>query len=99
MKILMHLLLISVVLLTGCSTINENFDCPAPKGGSCKRMDEIYDLINGSGKYTKPELSISSYVNEPGMMRIWVAPYEDLDGNYHPAKPIYSVLREELVNS
>ena len=84
-------LLISNVLLTGCSTLNESFDCPAPKGGSCKRMDEIYEDLNGNKAHRQETVGLQQ---EPGAMKVWIAPYQDDEGNYHPAKAIYSKLRE-----
>lgn len=76
---------------TGCSTLNENFDCPAPQGGSCKRMDEIYDELNGANKYKLRPVHIQK---DSGSMKVWVAPFKDTAGNYHPAKSIYSPLQE-----
>ena len=29
-----------------------------------------------------------------GVMRLWIAPYEDTDGNYHQANRVYSVVQE-----
>lgn len=65
---------LSFIVLTGCSTLNEHFDCPAPKGGSCKRMDEVYESINKEQQLAKPF-----------PMQVWVAPYKDEQGQYHPA--------------
>ena len=89
MKAILYCFLASSVLLTGCSTLNENFDCPAPQGGSCKRMDEIYDELNGTKRHQQEVVSLQK---APGSMKVWVAPYQDDEGNYHPAKAIYSTL-------
>lgn len=87
--------LLCTLILAGCSTLNENFDCPAPQGGSCKRMDEVYESINGAKQQPTPALSLNSYISkEQGAQRIWVAPYEDREGTYHPSKGIYSALRD-----
>lgn len=108
MKNLLGLLLLSSTCLTGCVTLNEDFDCPAAKGGSCKRMDQIYEEINGGEGGSKKLLSVAPTQNplviegrpgEPlrygeGVMRIWIAPHEDTDGNYHQANQVYSVVRE-----
>ena len=108
MKMLISALLLSCLTLTGCSTLNEEFDCPAPKGGSCKRMDQIYDMVNGENGVGQERLAVAPNKNplmvatgqgEPrrygeGVMRLWIAPYEDTDGNYHQANQIYSVVRE-----
>ncbi|MFA6302190.1 MAG: type IV conjugative transfer system lipoprotein TraV [Legionella sp.] len=104
MKILMTLLLLPSLVLTGCAKLNEDFDCPAPKGGSCKRMDQVYDMVNGKGKSlavtsNRNPLVIEGRPGQPlrygeGVMPLWVAPYEDTDGNYHQANRVYSVVKE-----
>lgn len=95
------------LLLSGCSTLNENFDCPAPQGGSCQRMDEVYKKING-GSHHETSLTVIPSNNplmikraqgsqsklSEGAMRIWIAPYQDTDGNYHPSNRLYSVVKE-----
>jgi conjugal transfer pilus assembly protein TraV len=96
------------VLLSGCANLNEDFDCPAPKGGSCKRMDQIYAEVNGNNLKSNKPLAVAPIHNplvldakaqdpiryKEGVVRIWIAPYEDTDGNYHQANQIYSVVKE-----
>lgn len=104
MKTLITLLLLPCVVLTGCAKLNEDFDCPAPSGGSCKRMDEVYDMVNGKGKSlavtpARNPLVMDGRPGHPvrygeGVMPLWIAPYEDTDGNYHQANRVYSVVKE-----
>ncbi len=108
MKKFMCVLALPILLLSACATLNEDFDCPAPKGGSCKRMDEIYDMVNGESGVGQKRLAIAAdrnpYAMEghpgaplrygEGVMRLWIAPFEDKDGNFHQANQIYSVVRE-----
>lgn len=108
MKILMSGLILSGVMLTGCTKLNSEFDCPAPNGGSCKRMDQVYDLVNGDGGVSGESLAVAPSRNplivegrpgDPlrygeGVMRVWVAPYEDVEGNYHQASQVYSVVQK-----
>lgn len=91
MKVLMPIILVSALGVTGCSTLNEEFDCPAPKGGTCKRMDEVYEAINGRHQFVKEAVPHK----EKGSSRIWVSPYEDINGNFHPGKAVYSNLQED----
>lgn len=108
MKMLMSVLLLSGVFLSGCSTLNDSFDCPAPKGGTCKRMDQVYDMVNGheslKASPRRNPLIIDGKNGAPrssreGVMRLWIAPYEDTDGNYHQANSVYTVVREERGNN
>jgi hypothetical protein len=39
------LLLLPLLILTGCKTYSRDFDCPDARGGSCKSMGEINSLI------------------------------------------------------
>lgn len=108
MKLLMSVLLVSGLCLSGCAKLNQDFDCPAPNGGSCKRMDQVYDMVNGDGGVgheplavvpNRNPLAVEGRPGEPlrygeGVMRLWIAPYEDTDGNYHQANQVYSIVRE-----
>lgn len=83
----MKRILIPVVLcipFTGCATLNENFDCPVPEGGSCKRMDQIYAEVNEN-----PSASVV-LSNNPENIRIWIAPYQDSEGNFHEATHMHA---------
>ncbi len=108
MKILMSGFILSCLMFTGCTKVNSEFDCPAPNGGSCKRMDQVYDLINGEGGVAQESLAVALNRNplvmegrpgDPlrygeGVMRVWIAPYEDTEGSYHQASQVYSVVQK-----
>lgn len=34
-----------------------------------------------------------------GLCRVWVAPYEDIEGNYHQASQVYSVVQKRALDS
>lgn len=96
MNSLIRVLLLSCVFLTGCTTLNDSFDCPAPKGGSCKRMDQVYAMVNGhESLQAAPRKNPLMIKGKEGVMRLWMAPYEDTDGNYHQANSIYANVLEE----
>lgn len=87
------------LLLNACTSLNDKFDCPAPQGGSCKRMDEVYAMVNGEKRLAvvavrNPLIIRNGANHKEGVMRLWIAPYEDTDGNYHQANQVYSVIRE-----
>lgn len=88
------------LLLNACASLNDKFDCPAPQGGSCKRMDEVYAMVNGKKRLIAlpAQIPVANSVNySEGMMRLWIAPFKDSDGNYHQANQVYSVVREQPV--
>ncbi len=87
------------LLLNACASLNDKFDCPAPQGGSCKRMDEVYAMVNGEKRLPVvtpryPLIIANSASKRDEVMRLWIAPYEDTDGNYHQANKVYSAVRE-----
>lgn len=107
MKRLMSVVIVNFMVLTGCTKLNSEFDCPAPNGGSCKRMDQVYNLVNGEGGVeeslavapNRNPLVLEGRPGDPlrygeGVMRVWVAPYEDIEGNYHQASQVYSVVQK-----
>lgn len=107
MKLFMSAFIFSCLMLTGCTKLNSEFDCPAPNGGSCKRMDQVYNLVNGEGGVeeslavtpNRNPLVMEGRPGDPlrygeGVMRVWVAPYEDIEGNYHQASQVYSVVQK-----
>lgn len=92
--------------LTGCVELNTEFDCPMTKGGTCQRMDQVYESLHQGNSYEtlkpvqhKNPMAFPGKSGDPlrfgeGVMRVWVAPYEDTDGNYHQASKVYSVVEE-----
>lgn len=77
------------ILLAACTHLNDKFDCPSPHGGSCQRMDEIYDMVNGKNEAQKHLVAAKPQPLSKNSMPLWVAPHKDIDGNYHQAKRIY----------
>ena len=130
-----EVILFTVVgLLSACTSLNSNFDCPNKAGVNCKSLDEInamvdsgviqgrvphpcpginpvvYDVPNHGRGYKSNCASISTEVSvfesfssvippkfaEPfrtaeNIQRIWIAPYEDTEGNYHQDNLVYTV--------
>lgn len=114
---LMITILINLSLLSACSTLNDNFDCPNQAGIYCKSLGEINDMVDrgqigGHRKNCKTKLPCTVDCGEfqafpqmtsysPGdpirygetIQRIWFAPYEDTEGNYHQDNLMYSVVK------
>ena len=106
-----------ISLLTGCGTINSEFDCNAPIGVSCKPLSEIHEMVNSGilqktrGVSASHQAVIETLPIAPQrdskriwtsktplrsgeqIQRIWIAPFEDKDGNYYAASFVYTVVK------
>lgn len=99
---------LSILLLTGCTTTRETFDCKFNKGVGCRSITEVNTMVN-EGKLTNntvvvnPRLIVISKEQlTSGMavkrvteehLRVWVAPHQDENGNFHEATYVHTVLR------
>ena len=107
-KILGVGLLISVSsLLTGCGDLNSQFTCPMKPGVTCQSLDQVNTLVDqGKIAQAKPAesagstltVNISYLADQPErdpetVMRLWVAPYQDSQGNYFSAGTVYHVIQ------
>lgn len=104
-KCILSLILLN--LLTGCEMMNSSYDCPLEQGASCISLHDM-DRAVSQGLYPKRTHladSNSTYVVHrdlvPGsypmrtkdkVAKIWLAPYEDVNGNYHEQSNIYTVI-------
>lgn len=109
-------LMMSVITLCSCSSMNGSFDCPNKAGVNCKSLDQINDMVDSgqirgrSGFTSKDDISSESAEFEAfpnpsiyhggaplrygeTVQRIWVAPYEDTEGNYHQDSLMYSIVK------
>lgn len=118
------------LLLSGCSTTSETFDCSPGKGVGCKSISEVNHMVDqgvlGEGALGKggnnvttilpPELVIAmgsledklTGIQGAGLrlvdggharrvpeehLRVWVAPFQDDQGNLHEGSVIHTVLK------
>jgi conjugal transfer pilus assembly protein TraV len=120
MKINYLMMIISIpLLLSGCNSMNSEFDCPMKPGVRCESIDQVNREIDRGqiGAHTSISLNNEkrhqSDINEPltrykgtltpfgreplrygeTVQRIWVAPYEDSNGNYHPESEIFTITK------
>lgn len=100
------IMLMSMVLLTGCAQMNGQFDCPAGSGVSCTSMKEV-DRMASQGMFadnyghSSKRVAISnrntlslqapSRISE-NVLKVWFAPFVDSDDNYHQENEIHSVV-------
>ena len=97
------------LLLTGCSVTKETFDCKYSKGVGCRSITEVNTMLNdgklnlSGSNMVKPKNApikdpfqtdnrIVQRVTEQHL-RVWVAPHEDEQGNFHEETKVHTVLR------
>lgn len=100
-----------MLTLSGCASMNSEFNCPAGKGIGCKSIQEVDEQVNQGklGAIDSPTKSIAlqEKIVKPSVIQaipptrfpetilsIWIAPYEDKQGNYYAESRVYSVVRE-----
>ncbi len=94
--------------LTGCGELNSQFTCPMKPGVSCQSLDQVNSLVDqGKLAEAKPLSSTPStltvniqYSNDDvvtrqteQVMRLWIAPYQDSQGNYFSDSVVYHVIQ------
>ena len=101
MKILLITLCL-LFLLPGCASLNSDFDCPVKPGVMCKSLDEVNSGVDrhamgssvrspSADQFSVPPDAPARYAET--IMPIWIAPYEDAQGNYHNESKIFTVVK------
>jgi conjugal transfer pilus assembly protein TraV len=115
-------LLGTMIFLSGCSSMNNKFDCPRAGGVMCKSLDDVNRMVD-NGEIERinqtnvvptaiskekaiptPDVGNTPYpikTLHPGkplrqhetVMRVWIAPYEDNQGNYHQDTTVFKVIK------
>lgn len=84
------LMILSLITLSACSTMNSNFSCNATAGDTCLSLDEVNDMTEGRAT---PPITIIQKERRPLMKaevrRVWVAPFVDSTGVKHPGALVY----------
>lgn len=113
-----------LILLSGCSTSSEVFECEAGKGIGCKSISEVNKMVD-NGKLANNEEPDSlkavapvfekntrgAEAREVGLneavlsdqilvnrvreehLRVWIAPFQDEQGNLHEGSVVHTVIR------
>jgi conjugal transfer pilus assembly protein TraV len=98
-------------ILSGCTSLNSQFDCPMKPGVVCKSLDDVNTMVDqgklgGCSPYSNPlstsvssrSLAVSSSDthfkfshDNPStkVTRIWIAPYQDKEGDYYTSTLVY----------
>ena len=111
--------------LSGCASMNSNFDCPMKPGVMCKSLDSVNGMVDQgqlgkesdtdckdchNGKSNSKSTNQFSAFNTPfpakmgiqpgapvryseSVLQVWVAPYEDAQGNYHQESDVFTVVK------
>lgn len=109
------LLMVLILQLTACSSMNSSFDCPNSAGVMCKSVDQINGMVD-SGQISGRTQTVSDNVSlqsefqpysvtsgfYPGaplrygetVQRIWIAPFEDTEKNYHQDSYLYAIIKD-----
>ena len=99
-----HFLVLSMIL-SGCSV---KYGCPAPEGVQCKPISEVYRSLGQKEAATKkptgaltnskapeaapaPESPVPIR-SAPKILRVWVAPWIDAEGDLHQEGYLYLVV-------
>lgn len=90
---------ISCIVATGCTSMNGDYDCPIKTRPSCISLRDMdRSLKDSSYRITssaihKEQLPLSFPRRTKDLItKIWLAPYEDSEGNYHQASYMYTVV-------
>lgn len=95
-----------VALLSGCASMNGQFDCPVGSGVSCKSLKEI-DMMVSQGQFSEANASSGVKTNisysrtlaqqapiriKEKILKVWFAPFVDSDDNYHKENEVFTVI-------
>ena len=95
------------VLLAGCVAGDDSrsLSCPYPDEIACESMSSVYERTAGQGAQPMPAPAVSAAapaapvsgwpaVRSPRVLRVWLAPWQDSDGDLHGAQEIYMLLEK-----
>ena len=89
------------LLLAGCAGGGEGgaLSCPYPDEVSCESLSSVYERTASVEvrlpPVPEPESEFGSgwpAVRAPRVLRVWLAPWQDADGDLHGAQEIYMLL-------
>jgi conjugal transfer pilus assembly protein TraV len=87
---LLTLIALTGLTLTGCSSYQNQFDCPPGQGVGCKSVSQVDDMVENGHLGNQERLTPEA--KKP--LRVWLAPYQDRLGHWHSSSLVV-VNREE----
>ncbi|MBN9344400.1 MAG: hypothetical protein BGO76_00975 [Caedibacter sp. 38-128] len=104
-----HILpIITLLLLTACTSYKEGFDCEAAPGVGCKSIAEVDHLIDqgkigaeeernsSNSEETSKEVTVGKQqdsLNKTRGVHVWIAPYSDDEGVWHGSHSLFVPFR------
>ena len=93
------------LILSGCATYNETFDCEPGKGVGCKSLSQVNHMVN-EGRLPLPSEENPSEDSTPPIsqtiaqknLRIWIAEHTDEEGIFHQDSLVYVPLKSGEVS-
>lgn len=98
-------LLFATLLLSGCATYNEDFDCEPGRGVGCQSLSSVNQMVN-EGKLPLERVSLETEtqdtkpaeplprITSQKVIRVWVAGYTDEEGVTHDSSFLYVPLNQ-----
>ena len=96
-------LVLLAAAVAGCSggAESRSLSCPYPDEVSCESLSSVYERTAGDSVQLPPapapvKESTAAWpaVLPPRVLRVWLAPWQDADGDLHGAQEIYMLLEE-----
>jgi conjugal transfer pilus assembly protein TraV len=93
--------------LSGCGELNSQFTCPMKPGVTCQSLDQVNTMVD-QGKLAQNKIATIPHstlavdmhnasdpvVRSPdNVMKLWIAPYQDTQGNYFSSTMAYHVIQ------
>lgn len=95
--------LFSVLLLSGCATYNEHFDCEPRNGVGCKSLSDVNRMVDEGKlpleKEEEEKKKLESFLPRTILqkrMRMWVSGYTDEEGIAHEAAWVHIPLQQAV---
>ena len=97
--------ILSIPLLSGCADDSgSTLSCPTPDATECNSLNEVYEKTNSAGKASiqrqhifrkvrEINTSIEPDLSKPETIRVWVAPWQDEQGDLHDQQFLYLVIQ------
>ncbi len=83
---------LSFIFLSACASVNSPPTCPDSTGVQCARVDQLDNMVDSGQLGQRDNTNTHGHYARSGqnqtLTQIWIAPYQDKHGHYHPARMI-----------